>query len=84
MNLSCLDVSGEILIVSQFTLTGDCKKGRRPGFDGAASNAEAEILYKKFIEKISRSGLQVATGKFGAEMQVELINDGPATFILDR
>ena len=84
MNLSCLDICGEVLVVSQFTLAADCKKGRRPGFDNAASNAEAELLYKNFIEKVSRSGLQVATGEFGADMQVELINDGPVTFILER
>jgi len=84
MNLSCLDICGEVLVVSQFTLAADCKKGRRPGFDNAASNEEAELLYQKFVEKVSRPGLQVATGKFGADMQVELINDGPVTFILER
>ena len=84
MNLSCLDVSGEVLIVSQFTLAGDFTKGRRPGFDNAASPNEAESLYNQFVQKVSQSGLSVMTGRFGAEMQVELINDGPITFILER
>ena len=84
MNLSCVDIRGEILVVSQFTLAADCKKGRRPGFDNAASTAEAQVLYQSIVEQISMSGLTVATGEFGADMQVELINDGPATFILDR
>ncbi len=84
MNLSCLDICGEVLIVSQFTLAADCKKGRRPGFDNAALKAEAQVLYQKFVDKISMSGLKVAEGEFGADMQVELINDGPVTFILDR
>ena len=84
MNLSCVDIRGEILVVSQFTLAADCKKGRRPGFDNAASIDDAQVLYQSFIEQISISGLKVATGKFGADMQVELINDGPVTFILDR
>jgi len=84
MNLSCLDICGEVLIVSQFTLAADCKKGRRPGFDNAASTAEAHLLYQSFVEKISMSGLTVAKGEFGEDMQVELINDGPVTFILDH
>ena len=84
MNLSCLDICGEVLIVSQFTLAADCKKGRRPGFDNAALTAEAQVLYQNFVDKISMSGLKVAEGEFGADMQVELINDGPVTFILDR
>ena len=84
MNLSCLDIRGEVLVVSQFTLAADCKKGRRPGFDNAASTAEAQVLYQSFVEQISMSGLTVATGEFGADMQVELINDGPVTFILNR
>lgn len=84
MNLSCLDISGEVLVVSQFTLAGDCTKGRRPGFDNAALLGEAESLYSQFVEKVSESGLTVKKGRFGADMQVELVNDGPVTFILDR
>ncbi len=84
MNRSCLDISGEVLVVSQFTLAGDCTKGRRPGFDKAAPAQEAESLYIHFIEKVSESGLTVATGEFGADMKVELVNDGPVTFILER
>ena len=68
MNLSCLDISGEVLVVSQFTLAGDCSKGRRPGFDNAASTAEAQVLYQSFVEQISMSGLTVATGEFGADI----------------
>ena len=84
MNLSCLDISGEILVVSQFTLAGDCSKGRRPGFDNAAPPNEAKSLYQNFIHQISKSGLNVNTGEFGADMQVDLINDGPVTFTLER
>lgn len=84
MNLSCLDIGGEVLVVSQFTLAGDCTKGRRPGFDNAADPEAAERLYQKFIEQVLESGLRVATGEFGADMQVELINDGPVTFTLER
>jgi D-aminoacyl-tRNA deacylase len=84
MNLSCLDISGEILVVSQFTLAGDCTKGRRPGFDNAATPEAAQSLYQKFIHQIMETGLKVATGEFGADMQVELINDGPVTFTLER
>ena len=84
MNLSCLDISGEVLVVSQFTLAGDCSKGRRPGFDNAAPPNEARILYQNFIHQISKSGLNVNAGEFGADMQVELVNDGPVTFTLER
>jgi D-aminoacyl-tRNA deacylase len=84
MNLSCIDIAGEVMVVSQFTLLGDCSKGRRPGFDNAASPKEAESYYNQFVQKISESGLKVATGQFGADMKVELVNDGPVTFILER
>ena len=84
MNLSCLDISGEVLVVSQFTLAGDCSKGRRPGFDSAAPPNEAKSLYQSFIHQISKSGLNVNAGEFGADMQVELVNDGPVTFTLER
>jgi D-aminoacyl-tRNA deacylase len=84
MNFSCLDVSGEVLVISQFTLAGDCTKGKRPSFDNAAQPKEAKFLYRQFIEKVSESGLTVKEGEFGANMQVELVNDGPVTFFLSR
>jgi D-tyrosyl-tRNA(Tyr) deacylase len=83
MNLSLKDIEGEILVVSQFTLLGDCSKGRRPGFDKAALPKDAETLYLRYIEALTQTGCPVSTGKFGTDMQVKLVNDGPVTFILD-
>ncbi len=83
MNRSLKDIGGAVLVVSQFTLAGDCTKGRRPGFDKAALPKEAETLYLRYIEALTEQELNVATGRFAADMQVELINDGPVTFILD-
>ena len=83
MNHSLLDVGGEILSISQFTLYGDCRKGRRPNFMAAAKPDEAEKLYEVFNEMLREKGLKVETGKFGAMMDVKLINDGPVTLILE-
>jgi D-aminoacyl-tRNA deacylase len=83
MNLSVQDVNGSVLVVSQFTLYGDCQKGRRPGFSGAAPPAIADPLYEAFVTALKMLGVPVATGRFGADMQVELVNDGPVTFVID-
>ena len=83
MNRSVQDVNGSVLAVSQFTLYGDCRKGRRPSFTGAAPPAIAELLYESFIVALRMFGIPVATGRFGADMLVELANDGPVTFTLD-
>lgn len=83
MNLSCLDVGGGILAVSQFTLYGDTRKGRRPGFDQAALPDQAQPMFNQFVEKLRESRLNVETGQFGAHMDVELLNDGPVTFVLE-
>ncbi len=83
MNRSLLDIEGEILLISQFTLYGDCRKGRRPNFMNAMSGDAAIELYNKFIELIKETGLKVATGIFGADMKVDIQNDGPVTILLD-
>lgn len=83
MNLSALDIRAELLVVSQFTLVGDLSRGRRPGFERAAPPGEAEPLYRALVERLAASSLSVATGRFREFMQVELVNDGPVTFVLD-
>jgi len=82
-NLSALDVKGELLLVSQFTLIADTKKGKRPSFTGAAPPDEAERLFNEFVRQCESSGLKVATGRFRQYMQVEIHNDGPVTIMLD-
>lgn len=83
MNRSLIDVGGSVLAVSQFTLFGDCRKGRRPGFSRAALPGEAKRLYELYISQLRQQGLTVASGIFQADMAVELINDGPVTMLLD-
>jgi len=83
MNRSALDVGGEILVVSQFTLYGDSRKGRRPSFDGAASAETARRLFEKFVDRLRASGLIIHVGWFQEHMQVESVNDGPVTILLD-
>jgi D-tyrosyl-tRNA(Tyr) deacylase len=82
-NLSALDIKAELLLVSQFTLLADARKGRRPSFTDAAPPAEAEKLFERFVEGVKASGLEVATGRFQQYMQVEIHNDGPVTIMLD-
>jgi D-tyrosyl-tRNA(Tyr) deacylase len=84
MNLSLLAVGGEVLVVSQFTLYADWKKGNRPSFTDAAPLAHAEKLYNHFINRLRDAGVSVATGQFQARMKVSLVNDGPVTFVLEN
>ena len=81
---SVVEIAGELLVISQFTLYGDCRKGRRPSFSGSAPTAIAEELYNQFVVKLGRSGLKVETGQFGAMMEVSIENDGPVTLILEK
>lgn len=81
---SVQEIGGELLVVSQFTLYGDCRKGRRPSFDRSAAPEIAQELYNRFVDKLRSSGLRVETGQFGAMMQVSIENDGPVTLLLER
>lgn len=83
MNLSVTEIGGDILVVSQFTLYGDTRKGRRPGFADAAPPEKANMMYERFLSQLRLSGLNVASGKFQADMDIRLTNSGPVTFILD-
>jgi D-tyrosyl-tRNA(Tyr) deacylase len=84
MNLAAAEVGGALLVVSQFTLAADGRKGRRPSFDRAAEPARAQELYERFVAHLLALGLSVETGRFGAMMEVELVNEGPVTFVLDE
>lgn len=83
MNLSLLDTAGEILVVSQFTLFGDARHGRRPSYGEAAGNEKGNLYYQRFLHELKEKGIKTASGQFGAEMQVSYTNDGPVTILLD-
>jgi len=83
MNLDVSSINGEVLAVSQFTLFGDCRKGNRPGFGGAAGPEEGETLYERYVQLLRDEGIAVKTGRFRAMMDVELLNDGPVTLVID-
>ena len=83
MNISLADINAEMLIVSQFTLYGDCRKGRRPGYSEAAAPEIAEQIYNRFVDEVRKKGIKAATGRFQAMMDVTLVNDGPVTLLLD-
>jgi D-tyrosyl-tRNA(Tyr) deacylase len=83
MNLSVKDVEGSLLAISQFTLLGDCRKGRRPSYDKAAGPEEGELFYRRFVGLLQSKGVPVAEGAFRAHMHVSLVNDGPVTILLD-
>ena len=83
MNLSVRDIGGEVLVVSQFTLYGDCRKGKRPSFSSSMEPKGAEEMYEDFIKMIESNGIKTAHGEFGADMQVSILNDGPVTILLD-
>lgn len=83
MDKNVLDIKGDIMVISEFTLYGDCKKGNRPDFGLAEEPSLAEVLYNKFIEELKKSNLKIVSGKFRSYMEVEIVNDGPVTFVLE-